>query len=790
MYSKIQNHSPASHGKSSSKLIQYLDKENAEIKLENQYLILEGRENEVNPLAEESFFNQDFDLENLDGDGNNVSTFAAISQLDNNRGTQGLSVSNFYILNIAPNQNELLHIEKIAENELKRRGLIYEEIKDVPEAVLYYEDQKDQLIKVQLKSYTKDVMNEYARMMDREIYVNQENLPADKERAKMSVEIANRYDEFLISNNLKEVEPQILLEANPINSTLENSTILPVYIEELGQEIPLYLSNNKIEKEDTNKFIISEKYYNERLELAIEKFQLQKQPYNLSINSVKQLEKEDWVTFEQKHEKLENILKIKIQKSELQKVGEHFIISKDEFDKKYNNAIIKTAKNEFAEQYQNCKNQIDKADFLTKKEADKATDKIFIAELRENGILQTKEKEIINFKDAKIEKGEKESSLISIKIKEDKEIKFWVNNKDFEKVDNATISMEKQKGERLLQTAIKRDNLQNQMVEISYNKVKIEPKEITKDGKKINLDKISFETNKQGLKKPIHLTFNKDQVTKEGNKFFIEKYKFDNELNRAANKGILEQYGNIREEIKNQIWKKNGFDVEKRRLDGSDLLYFGKVEIQRTYSHKDKSVLKNREILREIKKLEKSPLLNSFKISNLDRELLRDKFTNEVIKEGVKKGGLQYHVHVAISRHEKTSLNPKDKVSISPNASQRDSKMSHGAKVGFDRMQFFKNQETIFDKKFDYSRPESEKISNKYLGSKNADFVKSAVRDSLLKSSGINQITSEITKPISLIKNEIMPIQIPIRIPKTPLGVAVKAIKVIKSLVVDRGLGY
>lgn len=166
--------------KSSSSLgvFQYLEKENEEEKLKNQYLILEGRGEEVNDNLEEFFFNQDFDISNQDNDPNGkINLYEASEQIDKNRGTQNLSSSNFYMINISPSQYELKHMENIAEQELERRGLKFENCQGNEIALEYYQEQKDQLMKAQMKIYTKDVMEMYARDMDREIYAYQDKLP-------------------------------------------------------------------------------------------------------------------------------------------------------------------------------------------------------------------------------------------------------------------------------------------------------------------------------------------------------------------------------------------------------------------------------------------------------------------------------------------------------------------------------------------------------------------------------------------------------------------------------------
>lgn len=86
--------------------------------------------------------------------------------------------------------------------ELESRGLFMDKVRDVPEALQFYNEQKDQLMKLQLKLYTGKVMDEYAVMMDREIYANQDGLPSNQERRKLKPIIEERYTAFLKEKGL------------------------------------------------------------------------------------------------------------------------------------------------------------------------------------------------------------------------------------------------------------------------------------------------------------------------------------------------------------------------------------------------------------------------------------------------------------------------------------------------------------------------------------------------------------------------------------------------------------
>ena len=154
---------------SSSSLIEYLDKENH---LQNERG--EG-------LTIENYFNSDYDSINSNQE---INSQEIINNLDSNRGSQKLASSNFYMLNVSPSKFELEHMEKIAEAELKNRGL---EENNNKASQLLYKEQKEELMKMQLKLYAKDVMTNYAQNFNREIYVNEDKLPNDAEKSVIMI---------------------------------------------------------------------------------------------------------------------------------------------------------------------------------------------------------------------------------------------------------------------------------------------------------------------------------------------------------------------------------------------------------------------------------------------------------------------------------------------------------------------------------------------------------------------------------------------------------------------------
>ena len=99
--------------------------------------------------------------------------------------------------------------------------------------------------------------------------------------------------------------------------------------------------------------------------------------------------------------------------------------------------------------------------------------------------------------------------------------------------------------------------------------------------------------------------------------------------------------------------------------NGSDLLWFGKVEKFRYYGYKDKDVKEGRK------------------------------------KSGERKEGLQYHVQIIVSRKDITN-----KIKLSPENNSRGRNIEHSKKLGqFDRVAFKASGERIFDGHFGFGRP-------------------------------------------------------------------------------------
>ena len=181
----------------------------------------------------------------------------------------------------------------------------------------------------------------------------------------------------------------------------------------------------------------------------------------------------------------------------------------------------------------------------------------------------------------------------------------------------------------------------------------------------------------------------------------------------------------------------------------------------------------------------------------LKSKLELDRHTGEVIKEGAVKGGLNYHTHVIVSRHDRTSVYARDKVSMSPNANNKEGRLGNGAKIGFHRDEFFKSMERVFDERFEYERPQQERYERRNELSKSAKetqhrvegMIKNKIKQEIYKHTGINTIRQELD-PRQKIRNVIMPIPLPSSFSTSKVDLIIKAVKLVKGLVIDKGVHY
>lgn len=167
--------------------------------------------------------------------------------------------------------------------------------------------------------------------------------------------------------------------------------------------------------------------------------------------------------------------------------------------------------------------------------------------------------------------------------------------------------------------------------------------------------------------------------------------------NPAEKKAAIQGYvRNVMDDYANQFDRK----VKGHQIEGKDLVYYAKIEQKRRYHPDDQSqkdtythnyYIRNK--IREVKTDREKASLEKLYLRNKD---------HTVILPGNQKSGDNTHVHVIISRRDKSQS-----ASLSPLANSRDSQnVLNGKKVkiGFDRDAFAEKIENNFDKTFNYER--------------------------------------------------------------------------------------
>jgi hypothetical protein len=150
-----------------------------------------------------------------------------------------------------------------------------------------------------------------------------------------------------------------------------------------------------------------------------------------------------------------------------------------------------------------------------------------------------------------------------------------------------------------------------------------------------------------------------------------------------------------------------------REVTVKDVLYFAKLEKERTFSEKDKAVKENQPFASKILELEHQ--IRAIKegreqgdIAKLQEKInaleieAPHKQNGKRIVPGMAKEGHQSHIHIIVSRKDVTNSH-----SLSPGSKFRTSETTlNGEKVkqGFDRDTFYRAAEKTFDNQFGYRR--------------------------------------------------------------------------------------
>ncbi|TMU50739.1 MobB family relaxase [Flagellimonas algicola] len=179
----------------------------------------------------------------------------------------------------------------------------------------------------------------------------------------------------------------------------------------------------------------------------------------------------------------------------------------------------------------------------------------------------------------------------------------------------------------------------------------------------------------------------------------------------------LEHIGNSPEKLKQytrELMKAYAASFYRdREVTVKDILYFAKLERERTYSQRDREVRENQSYATQILELKQRiwAMENGEEQGNIEqlqeriRVLDRDaphRQNGKRIVPGMAKEGHQSHIHIIVSRKDVTnthSLSPGSKFRISETILNGST-----VKQGFDRGRFYRGAEKTFDSKFGYRR--------------------------------------------------------------------------------------
>lgn len=161
-----------------------------------------------------------------------------------------------------------------------------------------------------------------------------------------------------------------------------------------------------------------------------------------------------------------------------------------------------------------------------------------------------------------------------------------------------------------------------------------------------------------------------------------------------------------------------------RTVSVDDIKYYAKIEHERTFRGFEKKIKENlpyrkqiAKLKNDIAKVERGELNGSVK--KLQRQINKlieeapHKINEKLVTEGMKKEGVQSHIHIIVSRKDVSNT-----YSLSPGSKFKESEtILNGKKVkqGFHRDKFFDLAEKTFDKTFTYDRNFVEKYKNKKM---------------------------------------------------------------------------
>ena len=221
-----------------------------------------------------------------------------------------------------------------------------------------------------------------------------------------------------------------------------------------------------------------------------------------------------------------------------------------------------------------------------------------------------------------------------------------------------------------------------------------------------------------------------------------------------------------------------------------DIKYFAKIEHERSYKSNDIAIRENKpyskqiaHLKNELRKVERGEIPGNIrKLENDIRKLIKDapyKIRGQMVELGMKKEGLQSHIHIIVSRKDASNT-----YSLSPGSKYKASEVEmHGklVKRGFARDLFFQNSEKAFDKMFRYNRNYVESYAARKLLSRDPKQYFLSIRNL-----GIHE------KKIAFKMIRQTGLQLPVlHLPQNKVGFAVKQLKkMIEAGIKSSAIGY
>lgn len=164
--------------------------------------------------------------------------------------------------------------------------------------------------------------------------------------------------------------------------------------------------------------------------------------------------------------------------------------------------------------------------------------------------------------------------------------------------------------------------------------------------------------------------------------------------------------------------------IEGRPVTVDDIVYYAKIEHERTYKGTDIQVQENQpyanqilQLKHQMRKIQRGEIKGNLerlrlKIGKLEQEAPHQKNGIRIV-QGMKKEGSQSHIHIIVSRKDASN-----RYSLSPGSQYKKSEVEmHGKQInrGFDRERFFEQAEKVFDREFGHQRNFAERYRSRKL---------------------------------------------------------------------------